>query len=93
MIKKDIPIIEEFIGSTDDINYYCSPCKTFRMYYKMNGSDIDMDTFVIVLTPLQCAGEAVKNVVNNLARIGIFVTAIEHKRGTNQVYTFKKITE
>lgn len=81
IIKKDIPIIEEFLG-TLDVRSMVTPFKTTRCYWV--GETIENG--IIIQTPM---AHEEPNVVREVARsMGLIET--EHKRGKNYVYTFKK---
>lgn len=87
-IKKDIPIVKEFLGTTDNICEFVSPFKTIRQYYK---ESLYPEDFIIVLTPMMAKESDVVKKLETLfsAKKGKDFKAVEHKRGKNFVYTFE----
>ena len=88
-IKKDIPIVQEFLGTTDVIEQV-TPFKCFRCYSKKSQSSLC--DIVIVLTPTLSED---KEVIDNITKIansnGDSVVCVEHERKSNKVYSFERV--
>jgi hypothetical protein len=86
MIKKDIPIMEEFLG-TREVSEIVTPLKCCRIYAKRNNGD----EFIVILTPMLAEDNKMINIITESnAKFGKNLKPIEHKRGKNFVYTFEK---
>ena len=77
-IKKDIPIVQEFLGTTDVIELV-TPFKCCRCYSKKpQNSPCDI---VIVLTPtLSEDREVIDNITKIANSSGVSVVCVEHER-------------
>lgn len=88
ILKKDIPIVNEFLGTTN-VSSFITPFKCLRTYMKLscqNASDV-----ILILTPtLQEDGYALNRFLIGFKLCGKQWKAIEHKRGKNYVYTFEE---
>lgn len=80
ILKVDIPIVKEFLGSTDDVVSMISPLKHGRAYAKKYGKRNDI---IVIFTPL-LRNNMPDDVRENFKKY----SATEHKRGNNFVYTF-----
>jgi hypothetical protein len=87
-IKKDIPIVEEFFGCTDDVISLVTPSKSCRLYSK-EGS------IVVVLTPMLDDGETfneLKEIVEEYeSHHNIKYSYRKVKRGKNSVIILDRI--
>ncbi len=88
-IKKDIPIVQEFLGTTDVIELV-TPFKCCRCYSKKpQNSPCDI---VIVLTPtLSEDREVIDNITKIANSSGVSVVCVEHERKSNKVYSFEEV--
>ena len=88
-IKKDIPIVQEFLGTTDVIEQV-TPFKCCRCYSKKTQSSLC--DIVIVLTPTLSED---KEVIDNITKIansnGDSVVCVENERKGNKVYSFERV--
>ena len=93
MIKKDIPIIKEFLGTTDVVSMV-TQFKCCRCYVK-RGSKRKLSDLIIILTPLVSEDEILlEEIVKTFDKVwGVHVKYTEHQRGKNKVYTFEKVDE
>ena len=81
IIKKDIPIIKEFLG-TLDVRSLITPLKTTRLYWCGNL----YENCIAIQTPMAHEEPNMMEKISDY--FGLELT--EHKRGKNFVYTFKK---
>ena len=88
-IKKDIPIVQEFLGTTAVIEQV-TPFKCCRCYSKKPHSSLC--DIVIVLTPTLSED---KEVIDNITKIansnGDSVVCVENERKGNKVYSFERV--
>lgn len=82
MIKKDIPIIREFLGNENNVLEMITPLKCARIYFKKNSEK----EFIIILTPML---QEEKEVLFKSTPYCKDLKPIEHIRGKNFVYTFE----
>lgn len=87
MIKKDIPIVTEFLGTTD-VNCMVTPLKCVRIYSKKD----DTNKFIAILTPMLSKDNDMLNlIIKNYSKYnnGNKINPIEYERGKNKVYVFE----
>jgi hypothetical protein len=87
-IKKDISIVQEFLGTTDVIELI-TPIKCCRCYSKKpQNSPCDV---VVILTPMLSEdNEVIDKIKHLVSKYGSF-TCVEHERKGNKVYTFEMV--
>ena len=90
-IKKDIPIVEEFLGTTN-VTPMVSPLKCCRVYYKDFGCFENGLGLLLILTPmLKEDGRYLRDFLETIKKTkGVTLIPTEHKRDKNYVYTFSK---
>ena len=82
MIKKDVPIIREFLGNENNVSGMITPLKCARIYFKKNSEK----EFIIILTPML---QEEKEVLFKSIPYCKDLKPIEHIRKNNFVYTFE----
>ena len=80
ILKVDLSVVKEFLGTTDNIISMISPLKHARGYAKKKGKRNEV---IMVLTPL-----IHDNMPDYISENFKKYSPTEHKRGNNFVYTF-----
>ena len=93
ILKKDIPIVKEFLGTTDNLSSYVSPFKCVRMYRRKDAiiENSDYKGIVFILTPMMRGKTSTFDFwLGMCSGRGLKLKYTEHQRGNNYVYTFEK---
>lgn len=89
IIKKDLPIIREFLNTETPQTALASSLKTVRTYANGNG----YNDIIVIVTPT--AAENADQLIDDILKllenhISGNITYQKHQRGKNIVYQFKK---
>ena len=84
MLKMDIPVVREFLETTEGVTEFISRLKCVRLYSVGDKS-------ILILTPTMAEDGIYLNELLSLQqRAGLPMKATEHKRGRNYVYTLER---
>lgn len=94
VLKKDIKIVEEFLGTTD-VKGVISPFKCIRTYFKGNvicgDNGLNYKNVIMVVTPtMYDFNDTLEFFIGAGIAYGIKLKIVEYKRGTNFVRTLEK---
>lgn len=86
ILQKDIPIVKEFLGTTEDVNSMVSPLKCVRLYWVGSLSPDNYKNIIMIVTPMMYEhNNPLEFIIGAASAYNIELKIAEHKRGKNFV--------
>jgi hypothetical protein len=86
ILQKDISIVKEFLGSTENVSSMVSPLKCVRLYWTGHLLGNNYKNIIMVVTPMMYEHNSpLEFIIGSAQAYGIDLKIAEHKRGKNFV--------
>ena len=91
ILKKDIPTVKEFLGTTENVKSMITPLKCVRLYWVNKLWYDNYKNIVMIVTPMMYEhNDPLEFIIGTALAKGIDLKIVEHKRGNNFVRVLNK---